>query len=203
MPVGTYQSGANTHSHFNSARHKAFDGMGKQNAVEFLEGDGWNVEKNDEDAKGRVLFTNTDLVATKPTGEFFFFEAEVKRDKYWSYIYQGVDIPTRKAKYHREGVDAAIMMSNESNTAMLEIPLKLIALACDDCGDEYKGDFGAKSSADFVMPSHGCHRVMKPCRDRFNGGTVETFARIPYKYIKHYVKKDGAWVLHKDAQPIS
>jgi hypothetical protein len=202
MPVGTYQRGGSSHSHFNRSRFLDFDGLGKSNAVEFLESQNWVVLENDKDSQGKTIFTNTDLVATKPTGEFFFFEVEVKRSKYWSYIYQGVDIPDRKAKYYREGVDGAVMMSDEENTAMLEISLALIHAAVSDCGTEYKGDFGAKSSANFIMPSHGCHRVMKPCRDKYNGSTTETFARIPYKYIKHYVKNNGVWTLHKDAQPI-
>lgn len=203
MPAGTYQRGGEKHSHFNRARYLDFDGKGKANAAEFLEAANWIVEENDKDDKGRTIYTNTDLFAYKTTGEVLFPEAEIKRDRHWSYIYKGVDIPSRKLKYYRPGVPAAVYMSNESNSSMLEIKFELLHAANRDCGEEWLGDFGSKSSANFEMPEHECHKIMKPCRDKYNGNTEEHFVRIPYKYVKHFVKNDGVWVLHKDAQPLS
>lgn len=201
MPSGTYKRGVSSHSNFSPSRFKDFDGMGKQNATEFLELDGWTVEENDKDGNGKTIFTNTDLVARR-LEEILFFEAEVKRDQHWKYIFEGVDIPDRKAKYFKPGIPAALMMCNKSNTNMLRVPGELIYLACQDCPDMWFGDFGAKSSPNFIMPDHGCHRVMKYCRDEYNGRTLETFVRIPYKYVQHHVREGDTWTLQKEAEPL-
>jgi hypothetical protein len=202
MSTGTYKRGVSEHARYSQERHDKYDDMGRQRAKEFLTQEGYTVRDNDKDAEGKTIYVNTDQVGFRGS-EILFADAEVKSEKNWAFIRRGVDVPDRKRKYYKEGVDSVVIMSNEQGTELLVIPLLLIELACRDCENMYAGRGEILSTSNFEMPVHGCHRIKKKCWCPTNKRwTNETFACIPFKYVKAYEKVGDVWKLYKDAQPL-
>ena len=185
----TYQKNGMLHGKFNFIRNQQYDAVGKTLVNCFFNQFGFEVQENDLDQSGKRIYENPDLKVTSPE-KSFFIEAEIKSDKNWKYIYDGVDIPSRKYKYavQTEG-KGFFFMGKEDLSELLLIKMLDVRRAVDDCGSNYCGqtsNFGfVPSSPEFVMPEHGCHRVRKFCKDKY-GITLEDFVRIPYKNILHY-----------------
>lgn len=192
------------HGKFNSKRNAKYDELGKKLASRFFSSQGGNVFENDLDANGNRLYENPDIKVEFPNlNKTIFIEVEVKSDKNWSYIFNGLDIPARKIKYSTNtNCQGFFFMARENCQEFVLIPMKHMQNAKNDCGDEYIGQsskWGAvRSSENFIMPIHECHRVRKHCFSEGNL-TLEDFIRIPFKYCMHYLKTtENDFVLNKN-----
>lgn len=195
--MDTYQKNGMILGKFNSARNFKNDSLGKRFAIEFFKENGGVARTNDIDDKGILNYEKTDLeIYFESTKLEIFVEVELKGDKIWRYIYDGIDIPARKSKYaintNNKGV---FFMGKKDLTECLIIPMKYVFMAYRDCGEEYSGFGRISPSPNFVMPEHGCHRVRKICNtDESLGANIEDFIRIPYKFATHFVKMDGKFI---------
>lgn len=192
--MDTYQKNGMILGKFNLHRNSLNDSLGKKFAIEFFAQNGGKAISNDRDESGILDYEKTDLLIDfEITKQKIFVEVELKGDKIWRYIYQGIDIPARKFKYARNTENKGlIFMGKKDCTECLIIPLKYLSMAQTDCGEEYLGSGRIPTSQNFVMPNHGCHRVRKICnQDERTGSNVEDFLRIPYEYATHFIKVNG------------
>lgn len=182
---------------FNRERNDIFDEKGKRFATLYFSSQGAKVECNDLDELGRRLFQQPDLrVYFSDRDMTVFVEAEIKSDKHWHYIYEGIDVPARKYKYAKiTSGKGFYFMGKEDLSEFLLIPMKYASMAMESCGEEYMGHRSVPASANFVMPEHGCHRVRKFCCSGINkGSAIEDFVRIPYENVLHYVRDNNKFV---------
>lgn len=201
--MSTYIKNGMIHGKFNIQRNLKYDQLGKDLAAKFFENQGGKIYENDLNENGIRLFENPDMrVDFKKLNKTIFIEIEVKSDKNWSYIFNGIDIPARKIKYSfNTNSQGFFFMAKEDCQEFLLIPMRHMQNASDDCGDQYLGQsskWGAvRSSENFIMPIHECHRVRKHCYYEGNI-TLEDFVRIPFKYCMHYsINEEGHFKLNK------
>lgn len=207
--MATYTKNGHIHGSFNGNRHDKFDGIGRSNAKSFWEEKGWSIGDYDkEPGSVKIKFDHTDQRATKGQS-VVFVEAAVKSSYLFKFIRggnpnNGVDVETRKLKYIKDGDKAVVCMSDEKGGDMLIIPMECLKLAQESCGTEFKGHGDIRTSSDFQMPEHGCHRVRKRCRRGFEQtGEPEDFYRIPYEYVARYRKIDGIYeMIHKPTKKV-
>lgn len=182
---------------FNRARNNKFDEKGKGFATLYFQSQKAIVEANDLDDFGNRLFQQPDLkVYFEDKDLTVFIEAEIKSDKHWRFVYDGIDIPARKYKYAKiTSGKGFYFMGKEDLQEFLLIPMKFVAQAIESCGEEYFGYASVPSSANFKMPEHGCHRVRKYCSSgEGRGSAIEDFVRIPYQHALHYTRLDNKFV---------
>lgn len=193
----TYQKNGHLHGKFHEDRNSKFEKIGRYAAMDFSKQKGFEVENYDRDKEGVLLWDRTDLIITDGKVQIHL-EAATKRSNLFSYIYDGVDIETRKLKYLRKNIKSFVAMCDyvvdKSNNfvagkEMLIIPMNCLQVAQDDCKDEFAGQGAVSHSQKFQMPLHGCHRVRKKCSQGYKQvGDLEDFYRIPYSYIAHFRK---------------
>lgn len=197
--MSTYIKNGHIHGYFNSQRNCKFEHIGRNALIQFWSDKGGSVKVNDKDENGELIKNCADLLVEYKS-QTILMEAATKRSDLFKYIESGVDVETRKLKYYREGQKGFVGMCDyfldESGNAicgneMLLIPMECLLYAQKDCGDYYKGQGSVKSSSQFIMPDHGCHRVRKQCRNGYKQtGSVEDFYRIPLGYVAHYRKNE-------------
>lgn len=179
-------------SNYDPARAEK-EGPGRDEAIAFYRYLGATVTDNDKDKDGNVDFSKGDLLATFPNGNVVVVEAAAKGSDLWKWITDGVDVEERKLKYvHQLGAEKTFlfMASSDSKQALL-IPYTCLCAAEEDCGEEFAGHRLIRSSANFVMPEHGCHRIVKNCKTEDGGWEKNDFYRIPYQYVTHILIKES------------
>lgn len=185
--MSTYNKNGMIMAKFIPSRSQAFDNKGKQLAIKFFQLKGGIPSVNDLDENQNHDYTKTDIKVLFPkTNKTIYIEAEVKSEKNWQFIDQGIDIPIRKLKYaeqHEE--DGYFFMVKNDESEVLLIPMKCLVMASRDCGDNFLGQGVIMTSSGFIMPEHGCHRVRKLC-NTVNRRGIEDFIRIPLHRAKRY-----------------
>jgi hypothetical protein len=186
----TYIKDNRLHSHFSKTRQSSKEHIGIDFVSSWLKVKHFDVSKNDRTKSGDLNPSATDLKATKNNLEIDI-EVEVKSDKIWHYILQGIDIPSRKGKY-LQNPNFVHFMVKEDKTEFLMTPGIYLELANQCVG--FKGQGSIKDSSDFSMPTHECHIVRKFC-NAFSYHEVNDFFRIPYRYTFHYKKEENGFKL--------
>lgn len=185
--MSTYEKDGMLMAKFNPSRSDAFDNKGKQLAIKFFGLRGGKPEINDKDENNKHDYTKPDIRVHFPLqNKTIYVEAEVKSEKNWAFIENGIDIPIRKLKYAEQHAhDGFFFMVKNDESEVLLIPMKLLLMASQDCGKEFLGQGSIMTSSGFVMPEHGCHRVRKLCNTVYRRG-IEDFVRIPVKHVYRY-----------------
>ena len=176
MIMNTYTKNGHLHGKINHERLAYFDIIGRDAARNFFTQKGWTASTNDRDDQGNLVFSRTDLKVLRNNTELHI-EAATKRSNIFKFIYQGVDIETRKLKYFTENQNAFISMCDyygekpnfHCGNELLLIHCKYLFLADKNLSE--------------------CKRIEKNCKNGLNQtGDLESFYRIPYKFLWHFNK---------------
>jgi len=181
---GTYQKNGVLCGHFSRKRQLDLEDIGRDQAEAYFTWLGAQILPNDKVA-GTIDYEKADFKVILPNQEVLLVEAATKASDIWHYVFEGVDIECRKLKYIKQlgPQKLVVAMTKQDGSELLLIPGMTLHKATE-CGMEYKGQGKIKSSNNFKMPEHGCHKVRKFCRGP-GGGTEEDFYRIPFKYVTH------------------
>lgn len=194
--MGTYEVNGILSAHFNAERDKENDLLGRSFVRKFFEKDSNYLLFDNDKVDGVRDYSKSDM-RLEIGKSIFYLEVAIKTNKHWGFVSQGVDVECRKLKYFMDSkISSSISMFSDLNNQQLIIDSKYLLAAQKDCGQEYYGQWGrqysVRSSPNFQMPVHGCHRVRKYCEYK-GKWTKEDFYRIPYKYLPRLEKKIDCW----------